>query len=623
MITPPYLLRSLMFWLLLLPGKGILVHTSLEGGGANATLTGSACNRMLSLNGFLLRSDATPANAWTDSASEDVEIFSWEKGQLAALSPDDNEILQAAEVGDIIVTIIRRFSAAPPWQNFIRNAFDLAEFGSGHESLGAAVFCAVPAPVDDGAVRWVAWTFGSAGRALRRSAQDPRFGLLAVLNLLVVPLLKSGEADPVQTQRRRGPQLREMRYRTTAPYVQQTGHRAARDIPVDGFRVDQTSDLVAAVGGTGADPALTTSTLLGGRSLRFRAWVNKPEELTELASIALERSGANEYKEMFSWIDNIRPVDEPGLTRDLRAQLTCEILANPDSAMIDAILPDDLIETGEDRSIRYILFPRERGIGQGNVTLTMTAIARLLDQTRDGDAGDVGLDADLRFLDESGELIGTATVLECISATLKRGDAEFVAYDGDFYAVNHSFVSRIDAELSKISLSGLRYPRYGGETEPVYNMAVARDHPDDFVLLDRALIELPDEHGVEAADLVCSSGALIHVKRKGKSSVLSHLFLQVANSCELLRRSTPAWQQLSQLIRERAASDPVIASIEAAHAAARNRESELEVAFAFLGDWSGKTITSLPLFSRISMVNEARRVSNLGFRPTVALISMR
>ena len=586
-------------------------------------MTSNSRNRTLSLNGFLLRSGATPANAWTDSASEDVEIFSWEKGQLAALNPDDAEILEAAAAGDIIVAMIRRFAAPPPWQAFIRDAFELAEFGSGRESLGAAVFCAVPAAVDDGEIRWVAWTFGSAGRALRRSAQDPRFGLLAVLNLLVVPLLKFGETGPSQGQRRRGPQLREMRYRTTAPYVQQTGHRAARDIPVEGFRVDQTSDLVAAVGGTGADPALTTSTLLGGRSLRFRAWVTKPEELTELAAIALERSGATEYKEMFSWIDNIRPVDDPGLIGDLRAQLADEILANPDSALIDAILPDDLIETGEDRSIRYILFPRERGIGQGNVTLAMSAIGRLLGQMRDDGAGDAGLDADLRFLDESGEPIGTATVLECISATLKRGDAEFIAYDGVFYAVNHSFVSRIDAELSKIPASGLCYPPYGGETEPDYNTAAARCYPDEFVLLDRALIELPHEHGVEAADLVCSSGALIHVKRKGKSSVLSHLFLQVANSCELLRRSTPAWQQLSLLIREHAANDPIIASIEAAHAAARKRETELEVAFAFLGDWRGKTITSLPLFSRISMVNEARRVSNLGFKPTVALISTR
>ena len=121
----------------------------------------------------------------------------------------------------------------------------------------------------------------------------------------------------------------------------------------------------------------------------------------------------------------------------------------------------------------------------------------------------------------------------------------------------------------------------------------------------------------------CSSGALIHVKRKGKSSVLSHLFLQVTNSCELLRRSTPAWQQLSSLIRERAADDTIIASIEAAHAEAQKRGSELEVTFAFLGDWRGKPITSLPLFSRISMVTEVRRISNLGFKPTVALISSR
>jgi len=607
-----------------LPGKGLLVHTSLnDGGGAKKILTSESYGKMLSLNGFLLRSGTTPANAWTDSAFEDVEIFSWEKGRLEPLSPDDAEILEAAAEGDIIVALIRRLTAAPGWQAFIKNAFGLAEFGSVRESLGAAVFCAVSAAVDDGQVRWVAWTFGTAGRALSRSAQDPRFGLLAVLNLLVVPLLGSDDAVQVQSQRRRGPQLREMRYRTTSPYVQQTGHRAARDIPVEGFRVDQTSDLIAAVGGTGADPALTTSTLLGGRSLRFRAWISKPDELTDLASIALERSSATEYKEMFSWIDNIHPVDDPGLIRDLRIQLADEVMGNPDSALIDTILPDDLIEAGDDRSIRYILFPRERGIGQGKVTLAMTAISRLLGQMQDGSDKDAGLDADLRFLDESGELIGTATVLECISATLKRGDAEFIAYDGDFYAVNHAFMSRIDAELSRLPISGLSYPPYRGETEPDYNKAAARDHPDEFVLLDRALIELPDEHGLEAADLISSSGALIHVKRKGKSSVLSHLFLQVANSCELLRRSTPAWQQLSSLIRERAADDVIAGSIEAAHAAAQRRESELEVAFAFLGDWNGKTITSLPLFSRISMVNEARRVSNLGFRPTVAMISLR
>ena len=139
--------------------------------GAKTALNGDSRGRMLSLNGFLLRSGSTPANAWTDSAFENVEIFSWEKGQLEPLSPDDAEILDAVAEGDIIVALIRRFTTQPPWQAFIKDAFNLTEFGAARESLGAAVFCAASAAVDDGAVRWVAWTFGTAGRALRRSAQ--------------------------------------------------------------------------------------------------------------------------------------------------------------------------------------------------------------------------------------------------------------------------------------------------------------------------------------------------------------------------------------------------------------------------------------------------------------------
>ena len=281
---------------------------------------------MLSLNGFLLRPSATPADAWTDAASAEVELYYWADGRIEPLTLDEAEILEAAVAGDVIVALLKRLASPPDWQQFIKDALGLVGFGSTHESLGATVFCAVPAAVDGGPVRWVAWTFGNASRALRRSAQDPRFGLLAALNLLVVPLLRAEQSRETPTQRRRSPRLREMRYRTTSPYVQQTGHRAARDIPVDGFRVDRASDLVAAVGGTGADPALTTSTLLGGRSLRFRALVTRVEELVELAAIAVDRSSTSDYKEMFSWIDNVRPVDDPELTHELRRQLVDELV---------------------------------------------------------------------------------------------------------------------------------------------------------------------------------------------------------------------------------------------------------------------------------------------------------
>jgi uncharacterized protein (TIGR04141 family) len=578
---------------------------------------------MLPLNAFLLRSYVTPANAWTDAAQEDVQLYYWTNGAIEALSAHEADILDAAVEGDIILAILRRVSSAPLWQEFIRDALNLADFGGARETLGAVVFCAVSSNQEGGQTRWVAWAFGTASRVLRRSAQDPRFGLLAVLNLLVVPLMQAGQKSTTLASRPRAPRLREMSYRTTSPYAQQTGHRAAKDIPVEGFKVDQASDLVAAVGGTGADPALTTSTLLGGRSLRFTAGVRHIEDLVELASIAVDRANASEYKEAFSWIDNIRPVDDPELIRDLRLQLVDSLIADPSFPAIDTILPDDLVEIDDDKAIRYVVFPREHGIGQGRTMLTTAAVADLLIRLGNGVDRGKGLDAELRFLDDLGERIGTRTVLDCLSATLMRGSLEFIAYDGVFYAVDSSFVARIDQELARIPASALPYPPYRGQTEPAYNTMVGENYPDDFILLDRALIELPGEYGVEASDLVSSSGALIHVKRKGKSSVLSHLFLQAANSCELLRRSPLARDQFMTLIRERAKSDQIVTAVESAYAKAAERREEIEVAFAFLGDWRGKTIANLPLFSRISMVTEARRVSNLGFRPTVALISSR
>jgi uncharacterized protein (TIGR04141 family) len=305
-------------------------------------------------------------------------------------------------------------------------------------------------------------------------------------------------------------------------------------------------------------------------------------------------------------------------------QLAAELISNPESPAIDSILPDDLIEVGEDRFIKYILFPHERGIGQGRVTLPTAALSVLVAQFADMNWPDRGLDAELRFLDESEKRIdGSATVLECISANLRRGDKEFIAYDGDFYSVDKSFVTRIDGELGRVETSDLIFPRYGGQTEPVYNEMVGRDLPDKFVLLDRELISIPGESGIEACDLVASSGGLVHLKRKGKSSVLSHLFLQVGNSCELLRRSSLARRELLELIRQRAGNEQIYRNIREAHERAEDRRQEIEVSFAFLGDWKDKTITSLPLFSRISMVTEVRRVANLGFRPTKALISNR
>ena len=67
----------------------------------------------------------------------------------------------------------------------------------------AIVFCAVSAAVDSGAVDGSHGPWQCLKGAEALSAEDPRFGLLAALNLLVVPLLQAEQPFEIASQRRR------------------------------------------------------------------------------------------------------------------------------------------------------------------------------------------------------------------------------------------------------------------------------------------------------------------------------------------------------------------------------------------------------------------------------------
>lgn len=581
----------------------------------------------LSLNAFLLRTHATPGTALTETAAPTVALHVLTDGRLEPLADEDIDLVEAARPGDIVVALSRRPTQPPAWQRFLWQELNLGPVVSNAQSLGAILFCAVPEEMNDGErIRWIAWTFGTGSRALRRAAQDPRFGLLVVLNLLTDQAdqdeLEPGTVDPA-TSRAKGPRMRELRYRSPAPYVQQTGHRAARDIPLEGFRIDRSTDLVAAIGSTGAVPALATSTVLGGRALRFRTKIGRIEELVEFAGTTLALSKLRRYRDEFTWIDNITLVEDDATLRQLRTFMIETLTTDPNPASIDAILPDDLLEVGDDRSISRIAFPRERGTGHGRVNLTVGTIAAFVSGIENPDERDHALDSNLRFFDEAGRPIDSATFLECLSAEFQIGNNHYIAYDGDFYLVSESFVGRIDREIDSIPICAVDFPAYGGQTERKYNEKVGDDHPTQFINLDRALVKIPGETTFEACDLLTATAALVHVKRKGKSSTLSHLFLQAGNSCELLRRSAEVRRTFAKLIAERAKSPELLAQVRARLSTAEKSRDEVEVVFAFLGDWRGRTIANLPLFSRISLVNEARRIRNLGYKVTAKMIDQR
>jgi uncharacterized protein (TIGR04141 family) len=569
------------------------------------------------LNAFLLKRSIEPVSAISAlPEGADLKIAILDKDGWSELSPSEAGVTLAAIPGDMFAVLISRSRSAPSWHYFLHREIDIFSFEDQAPSYGAIIFCAT-CMVNSNETRWLAWCFGTGARMLRRSSQDPRFGLNAALNLVSAPKETSATSNGGSSagSRRELPQFREVSYRTTSPSFQHTGQRSARNIPVDAFRIDKASDLIASIGGQAGSDDFARS-FRGGRSMQFQSDVKELQELSSISAKLVELSYSKNYASELPWVDNIQIVEDEAICLTLRRQLLADLGGASVPPTVDAILPDDLLDVDDERSIGYILYPREKKSGVCRRNLPIEAIAARLRGASDPDRM---LNDELRFTDEVGEVLGKARLLDCICADLTLGGKQYILYDGDFYKVDRSFVDRIDTELMQLENSAISFPDYGGETEPKYIDMVKDDHSDSFIVLDRQLIKLEGEYGIEACDLVAKSGALVHLKRKGKSSTLSHLFLQASNGCELLRRSLDARRQLGQLIQERAECQILASQVEQVHNA-RLSGNGLEVVFGFLGDWRERPITSLPLFSRISLVYESRKVSGLGFKPTVALI---
>jgi uncharacterized protein (TIGR04141 family) len=558
----------------------------------------------LSLTAFLLRAGLAPDLALSESARADAAYYEWTENEITAV-PEIANIFEASQVGDIVIGVLSRPRGAAPWQRFLRDALELDLLGVGGQTVGAFVFCAVPDPSTD-EVRWLTWTFGSAARSIDRRQTDARFGLLVTLNTLAAAIVE-GRGGAGRT-----PQLRTINYRTTAPFFQQTGTRAAQDIPVSAFRFDQQSDLVSAAGGRTGDEAIPV--VFGGRSLGFTTDVSDLPELVQRAQLLVARSGEELYKRSYAWVDNITLESDPRIVTALRDDLAALLVISPVPANLDALLPDDYLGFDEN-AIEFVVLPRERTRGASRVILTIDRIGQF---AQNFDVPVDALDAQLRFLDANRVEVATATVMECLCAELRRENELFIAYEGDFFRVDTDFIRGLDLEVADIETTALDLPPYGGGSEPSYLDSVRRDAPNRLLVVDRQLLRLHAERGgIEAADILSTDGYFVHVKRKGKSSVLSHLFFQAGNSADLLRRSLEARDQLAALIPESQAPATLLKKV----AGAVRDPTGNEVVFAILGDWRDRDVRALPLFSKISLVQAVRRLRLLGYRPSLALIS--
>ena len=473
-------------------------------------------------------------------------------------------------IGDLYVR--KPCSNPPSWGRFFSHYLDPKELGK--SSSTAAVL------VMQVGERWFAITFGQGRFLLKPESWEEGFGLRVTLNSAARDKIKSIDKlsfDALSTHSK----------------VQSSQEAAPQD-----FGLDVEQDLVRAVTGKPEDKTLGHR-VSGMDALRACVSVSLAE-LPDLLRRYTVKFHSKAYQKSFPWIDNIAEVSRPTQKDELDQRLVALIKAKPVERCWMAV--PEIVDWANIDGFRF-------GMSKRHPKYNDIHLVDLLRELRDPDEVTISQLRQRRVLciGDDDRLIHQWPVYKCIYCELDVDKESYLLSGGKWYRVTKDFVAEVNAAFASIPRYPVEFPEYDDASEGDYNARVADAEPGRFALMDKKLVTYGTGK-FEFCDLYTRDKDIVHVKRYGGSSVLSHLFAQGTNSGELFQTQADFRASVNNLLPK---------AHQFADAGKRPAYNEYQVVFAVVSDSEGADLT-IPFFSRLNLRSAFRRLSGYGYRVAVA-----
>jgi uncharacterized protein (TIGR04141 family) len=452
-------------------------------------------------------------------------------------------------------------------------------------SSTAAVFCF------EAAGRRFALTLGYGRFLLEPDSYEHDFGLRVVLNAVDPDLIRSVDA------------------RTIDDVPMQTQRNASRGSPIGDFGLDVTRDLVRSIAGPPSDVSL--GRYVAGADRLAVSTDARLDELPDLCKRLLKVYKSKTYKTRYPWIDQVRPVKDEALIEELN-NLMVDTLREREIDFLHLAPPESV----DQMRLAGFGYSRPKNAGPDPDPRISTYLDAFDDPAKIT-LDRLKNDRIYAYEAEGDQLIGSYSVFNCIVfETLHRG-ALFVLNAGDWFRVSRPFQQQTIKFVEDLPDLDLDLPDADlGAGEDEYNEKATNNDPD-LLDLHGHLVNIPDQYGgVELCDLLSRNKQLLHVKRRGKSSTLSHLFFQGLNSAELLLRDAEFRTGARKVV------DNLDSSFTSSLPANRPGVREYEIAFVFITRATPRQTNpySLPFFSLLSLQNAARQLDAFGFKVSGASV---
>jgi uncharacterized protein (TIGR04141 family) len=432
--------------------------------------------------------------------------------------------------------------------------------------------------------RLFALAFGQGRHLLREGVCEERFGLRVTLNSVDPRFLRAVDVSTLESN----------------PF--HAKRQASRAAPLGQFGLNLDQDILRAVTGRPTDES-RGSQMTGIDSLSVRVRVDL-ESLRALLKRYLEISEETGYQSTFPWVDHISEVRD-ATTKQMLFDRLVDLLNSQTVETAWAAIPEVIDWTTFD-SFRI----GSRGDDRPNDDITLEGLLAAL--RKDG----ITLEA-LRkkrvFCITNGNPHPTHTwsFLQCLTAELRIPAGLHILNASTWYRVSDDFVRQVDTDVDAIESSSSPLPTWGDERENEYNRRISRASRGSMALMDCVMISHAGMASpIEFCDLYTDDRRLIHVKRYGQSSILSHLFMQGMVSADCLLSDA----KFRNALNEKLPATHVLTNPED-----RPNPDNFEVAFAIGSNEMGPL--RLPFFSRVTLKNVARSLKqSLGYRVTLSKI---
>ncbi|QNG76924.1 hypothetical protein GPNADHDJ_01107 [Stenotrophomonas maltophilia] len=494
----------------------------------------------------------------------------------------------------------------PTWLRVVNQFSKQGDLKLENKSCAAVLFLDIQPDDKRLKPRTFALTFGSGHHALDPDAFVRNFGLKVTLNSVARGALKNLDIATLDS--------------TTI----QKRIQASRKADLQGFGIDLQNDLLRLAGGVPTDTAFANA--LAGRDALTLTSKLSATEIPEKCKTALRLFDANDYKKDYSFIDQIIPVQDKKILRDLDEVVFKEIktlLAGKPSDL-HITLPE-IIDPEESGDFGYF------GIGFNSgskKSFGELAIEDYISELQAGRPHEISGIADLKasheiriVIDGQGDRQRRRRVYDCFIYEVSYKKKTYVLFSGEWYCIDSKFFDAVERDYQ--ALLGVSF--HASTTAKNEQELISElDKNADLLNLDKVKASPSGAKGanLEPCDFLSRRKEFIHLKDGHGSAPISHLWNQGLVSAESFVRDAVFRKSMrdSAIKRQKTAKKSKF-ELLLPDGRSKVTPADYKVVFGIMRHpYQRSKQLGLPFFSKVSLRAVASRIQLMGYAVEVHLI---